>query len=103
MEVESVATLRVATVRWWSELAHRRSINRPAMHAQPLTDRGESRSRARIEFAARGWADIQQEIAAFRNAVDQELDEHFGRLPIEVVAVVAPAAIQGLARLPDHG
>src|SRR4051812_21976994 len=102
MEVEPVAALRVTAVGTRREFTHRGAIDRPAVDPHPLANSGEGRPRPRIEFAPGGWADVEEQVPTFRDAVDHELDEHLGRFPIEVVTVVSPTAVEGLTCLPDH-
>ena len=58
---------------------------------------------AGIELAAGRGADVHQHIAAFGDAIDEHLHEQFGRLPVQIVTVVAPGAVEGLAGFPVYG
>ena len=71
------------------------------MEAHPVGVGVEAGDSAGVEVAARGRADVHEQVAAARDMVDEHLDAHLRRLPARLVAVVAPGTREGLAAFPD--
>ena len=104
MQVEPLGlrVVRVPAIWWRTEGRLRAAVNRPPVQPHPLADVGQRVERPRIELATPGRPDVQQDVPTLRHGVNDHADEQLRVLPIQVVPVVAPGAVQRLARLPDH-
>ena len=100
VDVQAVTGLGEAAVGGRHKLRGTGPEDGTAMQRRPLAERAEYRQGARLQPAAGVWPDVEEEVPPFGHAVDQHPDQHVGRLPVQVVAVVTPAAVEGLARLP---
>ncbi|OPZ86709.1 MAG: hypothetical protein BWY76_00820 [bacterium ADurb.Bin429] len=78
------------------------AIDRAAMALHPLAQSGEAVKRAGIELAASGRADVQQQVAALADGVNEHLHKLIYALPRRLIAMVAPGAGEGLAGFPHH-
>ena len=101
MQVQPVAALRVAAVGGRAEGTGPGADDRPLVQAHPAADAAQRRYRPRHLAAAVG-PDVEQQVAVLGHGVNEHPDQQVNRLPVKVVAVISPAAVEGLARLPGH-
>src|SRR5579884_2115840 len=105
MQVEPIGLLVVgiATVLGHGELRRRlrAAVDRAAVPAHPLSHPLQAVESALVELSPACRTDVQQEDPALADAIDQHPDQLVDALPALLVAVVAPGAGEGLARLPD--
>ena len=99
--VERVRILRQAAVFGGGQGAGRTAIDGFAVPAHPFFIYAQGGFGARIQFAHGGRSHIHQQVAASRHCIGQHADELSRALPGHFIAVIAPAATEGLAGLPD--
>ena len=102
VQVEPVAVLGVAAVSRRRELARSAAVDRARVQAHPLADAAQRCQRSRLQLAAGVGADVEQQIAVLGDRVDEHLHQHVDRFPVQVVAIIAPTAVEGLAGFPEH-
>ncbi len=76
------------------------AINRLAIFAHPRADGLHPLDAGGGDFAFRRRPEVEQEISALADAIDEGLDEFGGGFPILVIALVAPGLVHGHAGLP---
>ena len=94
MHVKAVGLRVVSQAAVLGDLEFRRSlgaaVNRAPLLSHPLAHALQAVEGALVELAAGGWANVEQQVAAFTDCINQHLDQLLDAFPTGFIAMIPP-------------
>src|SRR5579875_473116 len=101
VEVEPLAFHRVAAIGRWRKGCRAAAVDGGPVPAHPLSYLAKGPKCPLVKFAPTRRAHVEQQVAVLGDPVHEHAHQQLRRLPVEVVPVVTPAAVESLASLPN--